>query len=93
MTIKISTTDIEQDYEILDAVFALDSSTAKIFSSANPGAAFQGVNKQLREVCSSLGGDAVIGCQFEYRNALADGIFGKKQSIEIFAYGTAVKFK
>lgn len=93
MTIKISTTDVEQDYEILDAVFALDSSTAKIFSSANPGQAFDGVKKQLQEVCANLGGNAVVGCQFEYRNALADGIFGKKQSIEIFAYGTAVKFK
>jgi len=93
MNIKISTTDIEQDYEILDAIFALDSSTAKIFSNANPGVAFDGVKKQLQDACTSLGGNAVIGCQFEYRNALADGLFGAKQAIEIFAYGTAVKFK
>lgn len=93
MVIKVTTADIKQDYEILDAVFALDSSTSKLFSPAHPGKAFEGVTKHLRDVCASMGGDAVIGCQFEYRNALADGFLGKKQAIEIFAYGTAVRFK
>jgi len=45
---------------------------------------------KLRERCRELGGDAVIDTQFEYRSAV-DGIFGKAQVMEFFAYGTAVR--
>lgn len=40
-----------------------------------------------------MGADAVICCQFEYRVAVGQGLFGSKQAIEIFAYGTAVKLQ
>jgi uncharacterized protein YbjQ (UPF0145 family) len=50
----------------------------------------KGNNK--KNTCQQMGGDAVISCQFEYRNALADGLMGKKQAVEIFAYGTAIKY-
>jgi len=93
MSIKITTADIAEEYEIIEPVFAFDSSAEKMFSSANPELAFKGVNKELAEHCRRVGGDAVVGCQYEYRNALADGFIGKKQSIEIFCYGTAVKLK
>jgi uncharacterized protein YbjQ (UPF0145 family) len=53
----------------------------------------EGVKQQLMNVCKKLGGDAVTNCQFEYRNALTPGMLGSKQTIEIFAYGTAIKFK
>ncbi len=93
MLLPISTGNIQREYEIIDSIFALDSHKEGFFSgAANPGTAFDGVKAQLRKRCSELEGDAVISCQFEYRNALADGIFGKKQAIEIFAYGTAVKY-
>lgn len=93
MTISISTGNISRDYEVLDSIFALDSHKAGFFSgNIDPGKAFDGVKKQLKDKCKSLGGDAVISCQFEYRNALADGVFGKKQAIEIFAYGTAIRY-
>lgn len=39
-----------------------------------------------------LGGDAVINTSFEYRSAHTDGLFGAKQVIEIFAYGTVIQF-
>ncbi|QYX30812.1 heavy metal-binding domain-containing protein [Sphaerospermopsis torques-reginae] len=93
MDIIIATGDIKEKYDILEAIFALDSHTEGFLSSANPGRAFDGVKQQLRQICKSLGGDAVINCQFEYRVALADGFLGKKQAFEIFAYGTAVKIK
>ncbi len=93
MTIPVTTGSISQDFEIIDAIFALDSHKEGFFSGAvDPGKAFDGVKNQLRNRCSELGGDAVVNCQFEYRNALADGIFGKKQAIEIFAYGTAIQY-
>lgn len=91
MTIPLTTGNISGNYEIIDTIFAMDSHKASFFSLANPGKAFVGVKQQLRQKCQELGGNAVIHCQFEYRNALADGIFGKKQAIEIFAYGTAVR--
>lgn len=88
----ISTGDIKQDYTILDAIFATDSHKEGFFSgNADPNKAFDGVKKQLSAKCKSLGGDAVINCQFEYRVAVADGLMSKKQVMEIFAYGTAVK--
>lgn len=92
MGIILSTGDINRNYEILSTVFAIDSHQGGFFKAINPAAAFTGVNEQLKTACKGLGGDAVICCLFEYRNALADGLMGKKQAIEIFAYGTAVKF-
>jgi len=93
VVLPITTGNISKNYEIIDAIFALDSHKAGFFTgAADPGKAFDGVKGQLRERCSQMGGDAIISCQFEYRNALADGVFGKKQAIEIFAYGTAVKY-
>ena len=90
--ILISTGDIREPYEILDAIFAVDGSTESFFSELNPDEAFEDVKQQLRERCHRLGGHAVINCHFEYRNALADGFLGKKQALEIFGYGTAIRF-
>ena len=83
----ISTGDLKQGYEILDTIFAIDSHASGIFSGANPDKAFEGVKGQLEKSCLKLGGNAVINCQFEYRNAQA-----KSRVIEILAYGTAVKY-
>lgn len=93
MAVYISTSDSARDYEVLDAIFALDSHKDGFFSNIDPNKAFEGVKKQLSDKCAKLGGDAVISCQFEYRMAVGAGLLGKKQVIEIFAYGTAVKFK
>jgi hypothetical protein len=86
--VLISTGDLKQNYEILDAIFALDSHTAGLFTSANPEKAFGGVKEQLIKSCSKLGGNAVINCQFEYRMAIGKH---NAQTVEIFAYGTAVR--
>lgn len=90
--ILITTGDIHEDYEIIDAVFALDSSQEALFKSADPNKAFDKVKNGLRRKAEELGGHAVINCQFEYRIAASPGAFGTtKQVIEIFAYGTAVR--
>ena len=89
--IIISTGDIHDDYETIDAIFALDSCKESFFNSADPNKAFDKVKIALRKKCYELGGQAVINCQFEYRVALSQGLIGSKQVIEIFAYGTAVK--
>ncbi len=87
----ISTGDLKENYSIIDTIFAIDSHKDGFFSGADPNKAFEGLKSQLAKKCQSLGGDAVINCQFEYRDALADGLTKKKHAIEIFGYGTAVK--
>ncbi len=91
INILITTGDINEDYEIIDAIFALDSCTEGFFKSADSNKAFDKVKDGLRKKASELGGHAVINCQFEYRVAVSQGLMGSKQVIEIFAYGTAVR--
>lgn len=90
--VLITTGSINVDYEIIDAIFAIDSCKESFFRGADPNVAFERVKWSLKNRCSALGGHAVINCQFEYRIASAPGAFGtSKQVIEIFAYGTAVR--
>ena len=89
--ILVVTGDLNQDYMILDSIFAMDSHKGGFLSIADPSKAFEAVKGQLRKKASTMGGDAVINCMFEYRVSVADGLMGKKQVMEIFAYGTAVK--
>lgn len=91
MSIIICTGGISHSYEVIDIIFAADSHKEGFLTSADPNKAFDGVKMQLAQKCEQLGGHAVINCQFEYRNALGDGLIGKKQVIEIFAYGTVVR--
>lgn len=91
--ILITTGDIKEDYEIIDAIFALDSCTEGFFKAADPNKAFDKVKDRLREKANELCGHAVINCQFEYRVAISQGLMGSKQVIEIFAYGTAVRLR
>jgi hypothetical protein len=89
----ISTGDIRANYQVIDAIFAMDSHKEGTFKGADPGKAFEGVKDQLRKQCAKIGGNAVIFCQFEYRVAAEKHMIGgSSQVAEIFAYGTAVKF-
>ena len=54
----------------------------------DPREAFELALQQLTETCKTLGGDAVIGLQFERRIAMAM----KLQAPEIWAYGTVVRY-
>ena len=88
--IIISTGGVNFDYEVIDVIFVIAGTAAGFLSEIDPNAAFNGVKVQLKEKCEALGGDAVVFCQFEYRSALANGMLGPKQALEIFAYGTVV---
>ena len=89
--ILITTGDIREEYEIIDAIFAFDACKEGFFKGADPNKAFDKVKNVLRSKCNELGGHAVINCEFEYRVAVSQGFGGSKQVIEIFAYGTAVR--
>ena len=89
--ITVSTGNVNRDYEILDAIFAVDFSAQTWVKAADPSKSFEGVKTQLQDKCRDMGGDAVICCQFQYRISINDDIL-RKQVAEIWAYGTAVKF-
>ena len=89
----ISTGGIPGDYDTIDTIFAMGGAKEGVFSELDPNKAFDGVKSALADRCRAIGGDAVLFCQFEYRVALAQGLLGSKQALEIFAYGTAVKRK
>lgn len=91
MAIILNTWNINDDYEVLDAIFAFDSHKWWFFENSDPSKAFDWVKEILKKKCAELWGDAIISCQFEYRAAVSDSMFGSKQIFEIFAYGTAVK--
>jgi DNA-directed RNA polymerase subunit RPC12/RpoP len=93
--IILSTGQVGRPYQVIDIVFALDSADPRALihrAGADPGAAFSKVKMQLRHQCSARGGDAVMDCQFFHRVAEGSNLPIGKQPVEIFAYGTAVKF-
>ena len=93
--IILSTGQIGRPYEVLDVVFAIDVADPGAFvrrGGADAGAAFNKVKMQLRHQCAARGGDAVMHCQFFHRVAEGSNLPAGKQPMEIFAYGTAVKF-
>lgn len=92
-TMTISTGGVCWPYQVLDTIVCIGVDVRGFFESgANLGDAFDDVKKALRTKCAALGGDAIINCSFDYRVALAKTWFGgKRQAIELFAYGTAVR--
>ena len=87
----ISTTNINDNYEVIDTVFVIQSQGADGFlgtGGIDSDKAFDGVKASLSAKAIELGADAVIGCDFEQR--IANDALGA-QVLEIFAFGTAVK--
>jgi len=88
----ISTGNLNYQYAVVDCIFAFDHAEERFLAGTDPHQAFNGVKQKLKDRCMELGGDAVINTNFEYRSAHAEGLFGAKQVIEIFAYGTVIQF-
>ena len=82
--IIISTGSIDKEFEVIDTVFAMDT----VFAGSDPDAAFERVKKDIAAKCRSLGGNAVLNCQFEYRTPDPPACFG---IVDILAYGTVVR--
>lgn len=86
--IKVTTGDIRKEYEIDRVIFNIGASVESWFKSVSPDRAFRQAEIQLKVQANNLGCDAVIFTQFEHRVTGGQG----NQGIEVFAYGTAVKF-
>jgi hypothetical protein len=89
----LSTGDIRRDYEIIDTVFAYGSSHEGFLKSANPIEAYQKVGDVLKQNAKKKGADGIVFTTFDYRVAVKSGCMSSGQSFEVFAYGTAIKFK
>lgn len=95
MTVSTSAPPAKYDFKIIDTVFALDSDgrAGVLFGkTGDASAAFAKVKERLKVRAYELGADGVINCQFEYRVAVTGEGLASQQVLEIFAYGTAVKF-
>jgi hypothetical protein len=94
--ITLSTGDAGRPCQVIDVVFAIDSADQSLLArraGADPGAAFNKVKMQLRHQCTALGGDAVTNCRFSIRTVNVSNLPVGKQTVEILAYGTVVKFE
>lgn len=93
--VVLSTGEAGRPYQVIDVIFAIDSADQSALThraGVDPGAAFNKVKMRLRHQCAARGGDAVIQCRFFHRVADGPKFPAGKQTVEIFAYGTAVKF-
>ena len=91
----LTTTNIDKPYDVLDIVFILHGETAKGMlgvDGVDINSAMANAKKLLIQKATALGADAIIGCDFEQRVAMSGGMVNK-QVLELFAFGTAVKFK
>ena len=98
--VKITTGDINEDYEILKIVFQLGKDEGGALGQllgvgGSPEEAFEDAETQLKFKAAELGCDYVINAVFNQRVALGGKNIagGLNQVIEVFAYGTAVKTK
>ena len=98
--VKITTGNINKDYEIVKIVFQLGrdegGALGKILGTGgSPEEAFEDAETQLKYKAAELGCDYVINAVFNQRVAVGQkSVTGSyNQVIEVFAYGTAVKIK
>ena len=92
-TIKVTTGDIKKDYEIESLVFNIGASSGSLgFIGPSPDKAFRDAEAQLKIQAAKLNCDAVIHTQFEHRITVDKGLITDNQGVEVFAYGTAVRF-
>lgn len=89
----VTTGEVEGDYTVIDVVFALGSHRAGFGqSSADARKAFFDVKEKLSDAGRQLGAEAIVHCSFDYRIAVSSGFLSRRQVIEFFAYGTAIRF-
>jgi len=77
--------DLHEDYEVLDTVWALGEDRGFFYATTDK--AFFDAKANLRKICESLGGDAIIFCKFE------SGVYNEGKLAQVTAFGTIVKRK
>ncbi len=86
----------DRRYEVIDTIFALDRHTDALgwlFQEPRSAEiAFQRTKRRLRQLADGLKASAVINCTFDYRVVPEKSLVGKTETVEFFAYGTAIRF-
>lgn len=88
----ISTTAICERYRVIDTIMVLDQYKPGGFLGTKGfdfDQLFTGTKLKIEQKAEALGGNAVIGCDFEFR--LAVGQMGGGQVFEVFCFGTVVE--
>jgi hypothetical protein len=88
----ISTSAISESYRVIDTIMLVDSHKPEGFfgsSGFDFEKCFIQTKMKLEQKAEALGGNAVIGCDFEIR--VAANAMGSGQVLEIFCFGTVVK--
>ena len=88
----ISTTNICEKYRVIDTIFIIDQYKPKgIFGAGGFDfeSDFETTKQKLAERAESIGGNAVIGCDFEVRMAVSQ--MGSSQVFEVYCFGTVVE--
>lgn len=87
----VITGTLQEPYEVLDSIFAYEMGKPDLVDY-DINNAFVSVKNKLRDACRAIGGNAVISCQFEYRDVFEFGFggIGETYSVCLLAYGTAV---
>lgn len=88
----ISTTRISERYRVIDTIMLMDHHRP-LGMFKGGGFDFEGnfetTKMKLEQKAEAMGGNAVIGCNFEVRIAVAG--MGNSQVLEIYCFGTVVE--
>ena len=90
----ISTTTICDPYDVVDTIMFLDTFKKSGFLGSGGydfDTSFAEAKKKMADIATSMGGDGIIGCDFELRVAVTPGI--GQQVFELFCFGTVVKLR
>jgi uncharacterized protein YbjQ (UPF0145 family) len=91
---KTSSGDIPESYEVIGIISGFASTTPEGCGSISFDVpkAYSKALESLQMSANSRGADAVIFVNFQNRIGVAPSCSGGSQSLEVFAWGTAVKF-
>jgi uncharacterized protein YbjQ (UPF0145 family) len=90
-----TTTHLHEPYDVIDTIMFFDTYQKKgMFGSGGYDleASFEESKAKMLQIAQAKGGDAIIGCDFELRFAVA-GNFVPDQVFELFCFGTVVKLR
>ncbi len=88
----LSTTNINDDYEVIDIIYHLFTIKATGFFKVNMDLdeGFEEIKNKLKEIVEKRGGDGIIGCQFIYEKVMTGG---GNMGREVTCIGTVIKLK
>ena len=88
--VLIATSNLYQTYECLGVVFA-EAHTGNINRQPNMLKGMKDLTDDLAAKAKEMGGDAVIGIQFDHRIIVEKSLIGNGERAHIWGMGTAIR--